>query len=81
MVQNRKRLRRLYADTFVAARMSKDPDATEVLVCPEIFSPQRISSAEAIDERRQSTFTVCMGKKMKCLKTLGRILLGAMVSK
>ena len=51
MVQNRKRLRRLYADAFVAARMSIDLDATEVLVCPEIFSPQRIGSAEAIDER------------------------------
>lgn len=51
MIQDRKRLRRLYADAFVAARMGIDLDETEVLVCLEILSPQRMSSAKAIDER------------------------------
>ena len=44
-------MRRLYADAFVAARMGIDLDETEVLVCLEILSPQRMSSAKAIDER------------------------------
>lgn len=51
MIQDRKRLRRLYADAFVAARMGIDLDETEILVCLEILSPQRMSSAKAIDER------------------------------
>lgn len=51
MIQDRKRLRRLYADAFVAARMGIDLDETEALVCLEILSPQRMSSAKAIDER------------------------------
>ena len=51
MIQDRKRLRRLYADAFVAARMGIDLDVTEVTGCPGVIPPQRMSSAKAIDER------------------------------
>lgn len=51
MVQNRKRLGRLYADAFVAARVSVDLGLAEGLVGREIVLPQRVSGAEAIDER------------------------------
>ena len=51
MAQDRKRLRRLYADAFVAARVSVDLSLTEGLVGRGIIVPQRVSGAEAIDER------------------------------
>jgi len=75
MAQDREGLSRLYADTFIAARVSIHSSVTEVLVCLRILLIQRISAAEAIDERRKSAFAICVGEKVECLESLGKTLL------
>ena len=52
MVQDGEALSRLYADALVAARMSKDLGLAEGFVCLWVRLVQRISVAEAIDQRR-----------------------------
>ena len=41
----------LYADAFVATRVSVDLGATEDFVCFGVFLVQCVGAAEAIDER------------------------------
>jgi hypothetical protein len=61
---------RLDTDAFVAARVSVDPKAAEGFVCLLVFLEQCLSAAEAINERGQAAFAVCVGEKVERLETL-----------
>ena len=50
MTQDRRRFGRLYADAFVATRVSVDVEKTEGFVCAEVLLQQLSGAGEAVDE-------------------------------
>jgi len=62
----------LDTDAFVAARVSVDSEAAEGFVCLLVFLEQGLSAAEAVDERGQAAFAVCVGEEVERLETLDR---------
>jgi hypothetical protein len=70
MSQDRSGFGGLDTDAFVAARVGVDSKAAEDFVCLLVFFEQCLGAAEAIDERGQAAFAVCVGEEVECLETL-----------